>query len=783
MKKINRLVLYIAAGLLIGEIFCKYNIGIVWGFILVPIIIVINVVSRKKKSEILLLILLFLVLLLVGSKLYNNKIMVLDEYDERSEGDEIIIEGEVSNIWKNKNGLTVEIKELKKGIKIVCYFTEFEYEIGRRMIIEGKKKELNESSNLGEFDLKKYYNSKEIFIVLEECLVRDVGDEYSEIFNGFYKIRQGLKKSIESMCDEEEAGVLCAMLFGDKEKLDGEIKDLYTMSGIGHIFTISGLHISLAGGFVYQFMRKFCRQPASFLVSSGIMLCFCGISGASVSTVRAVIMYIINIFSHVLGRKYDMKNAMAISLIWVLVDNPLYINNGGFVLSFLSVAGIAFVLPVLNEIFEERLNGKGIKIKIFNAVVTSVMFYMVTLMAVSFLYYEIPVYSIILNTLLLPMMGAIVISGFLGGMAFYIAEPLGEIVIMVSVIILKVYKLICSVFMKLPLNVYVTGSKSVLQVIIYYLILIGIAIICVVLKRKNRSMKIIISIISVGVAAMLILVLCRRQYCFNITILDVGQGDCIYVESPDGSNYLIDGGSTNKQNIGEYIIEPFLKYRGREELTAVFITHTDTDHISGIIELLENDEIEIKNIIFGAYMPEKSETYEKIIKLINDKGINIITIEEGDVIGDKRLEYICLNPKAEYDYEDINASSIVLLGKYDNNRFLLTGDIGEKEEKALIYGQYGNDLKNLLLLKSAHHGSKNSNSEDLLSLAKPEITVISCGINNSYGHPHKEALEVINQYSKYTMATKDVGMICIEERKRKIYVEIWRNICYTALVE
>lgn len=763
MKIINRLVLYSAAGLLIGEILFKNSISIFWGFILVPVIIIINIVSRKKKSYCAFLCLLFLVSVCIGGRNYERKLYTLKQCDAIDDGEMVRVSGKVVNIWENTNGLTVEIKRKSDGVKILCYFDEFDCEIGSRIVVCGENKKFDVATNYGEFDVKEYYNSKEIFLAFENCSVISCSKEYSEIFNWFYRARMGLKKAIFEICDTEEAGVLCAMLFGDKEYLDTEIKELYTISGIGHILAISGLHISLAGGIVYQIMRKFMRQPAAFLVSSGIMLCFCGISGASVSTVRAIIMYIINIFSHVLGRKYDIKNAMAIAMIWVLFDNPLYVNNGGFILSFLSVASIAFVLPIIDELFVEYKNKK-----VLGALITSSTLYFSTLIIIADMYYEIPIYSILLNALLLPLMGIIVVSGFLGGVLFFIAAPLGRFVVMAAVLVLKIYKWVCLLFSNMPSNTYVTGDKSVWQSMLYYLVFVGVLGICLVMKRRKCAMQKILIMLSLGIGIMLSIVIYKREYSFMVTMLDVGQGDCIYIESPDGYNYLIDGGSSDEKKIGQYKIEPFLKSRGRERLSAVFITHTDTDHISGILELIENDLIIIENIFFSKYMPEQNEGYMKLCDLANKKEIKIHFIEAGDVISDKNVSFICISPMSDVSYKDINCSSIVLLGRYKEYKFLLTGDIGVDEEKNIMESEYVGMLKKLTVLKVAHHGSKNSSDEGFLKLINPQYAIISCGKENMYGHPSDRVLASLKNVGTRICVSYESGMIWFEEKNGRL---------------
>ncbi len=756
--------MYACAGLLFGELLEKNNMTLLWGFICVPVIMLICIKSRNSLCETMIICLLFLFCLFGGNIMYERTCDKLTEYDTVKEGEQVRIEGEVRNIWDSKYGITVEMKNESDGISIICYFKEFELEIGRKAVITGKKQMLERATNKGQFDVKEYYNSKKIFMVLSKCEVKNAGEEYSELLNGFYLIRQSLKKAIVGMCDEEEAGVICAILLGDKEYLDNDIKDMYTASGIGHILCISALHISLAGGTVYKFLRRFTRQPVAFMVSGMFMICYCATTGAGVSTLRAVIMFMLGTFAKILGQKYDIKNSMAISMTWVLLENPLYINNGGFLLSFLSVSGIAFVLPYINELFEDWLECRkenrirSLVTQSAGAFITSATLYFVTLMAISSTYYEVPIYAIILNTLLLPLMGAVVISGFLGGILFYVAESLGKVSIFISIMILKIYKLVCGIFENMPFNTYITGEKSRLQICVYYMVLVLIVGSCLWMKRKKCSMKKIVMVLATGMALLLGLVLYRKPYEFKLIFLDVGQGDCIYIESPEGRNYLVDCGSSDEGNIGRYKLKPFLKSMGRDRLTAIFVTHADMDHVSGVIELLENDDILVENLLVGKYIPEKNEAYETLCKAAKVKGVDLQEIEGGDKIAGE-VEFLCLSPEENVVYDNANCASLVLLGKYGDFKFLLTGDISSAEEKSLIEGEYANLIKNISVLKCAHHGSRYSNCEEFLAVVAPDITIISYGEDNSYGHPHSEVLERLKAVGSRIRCTAEEGMI------------------------
>jgi len=777
VEKINRLVIFIATGLLFGEIFGKFNIEIFWGFILVPIIIPVCIKSRNEKAEICLVLLLFLISLFLGKTLYVDKCDLLKSYDLMSDGEIVEFTGEVVNIWITKDEVKVEVEATNDGVRALCYFEEFPYKLGSKVVIRGEKNTIKEATNFGEFDLKKYYNSKEIFICISKCNIVDKEEAYSEIKQVFFEIRQGLKKSISSLCDKEEAGILCAMLFGDKEFLEDDIKNLYTISGIGHILAISGLHISLAGGAVYRFLRRFMRQGAAFTISSIMMICFCCISGESTSTVRAVIMYIIGIFAKVIGRKYDIKNAMAVSMIWILLENPLSISNGGFILSFVSVFGIAYILPMINEICGDytKLKGKKgmelFKAKVINSFVSSTVLYFVTLMCMSALYYEVYVYSIIANALLLPMMGVLVICGFLGGVVYYICVPFGKVFISLSVILLNIYEFVCGIVSKFPKNIWVTGHKSLLEIIIYYVVLCITAIICVFMKRKNKRPQDIIGIMIAGLIFLVALVYVKPKYEFNITFVDVGQGDCIYIESPDGKNYIIDGGSSSESSIGEYKIAPYLKYRGRDNIDVMFVTHPDVDHISGLIEIIEGNEVGIDSIVFGKVKLEDNKNYKELCQLAKSEDILISYISEGDIVGTDLLMFRCISPLEAQKYEDINASSIVLLGEYKDFSFILTGDIGESEEQSVMVGAYKYAIRDIDLLKVAHHGSKNSSCEEFVEWVDAKMAVISCGEGNLYGHPSPSVVDRFQKKGTKLHLTMESGMICVNEIEGKIIVE------------
>jgi competence protein ComEC len=238
----------------------------------------------------------------------------------------------------------------------------------------------------------------------------------------------------------------------------------------------------------------------------------------------------------------------------------------------------------------------------------------------------------------------------------------------------------------------------------------------------------------------------------------VGQGDGIVIHSVDGTNYMIDGGSTDIQNVGKYRILPYLKSKGINKLDYCIITHPDEDHKSGLIEII-NSDYEIDNLI----MPDTGmddDAYLQLEQLAIENGIHVIYFSKGDKLTEGKLELECLHPYEEYVPESRNDYSTVLSLRFDELDLLLTGDIeekGEKEITKLITKDYD-------ILKVSHHGSKYSTSIEFLDKVNAEYAIISCGENNPYGHPHQELIQRLEDKEMEVMITKDSGAITIKVR-------------------
>ncbi|MFR6044289.1 MAG: ComEC/Rec2 family competence protein [[Ruminococcus] lactaris] len=256
----------------------------------------------------------------------------------------------------------------------------------------------------------------------------------------------------------------------------------------------------------------------------------------------------------------------------------------------------------------------------------------------------------------------------------------------------------------------------------------------------------------------------------TVTVLDVGQGDGICIRMPGGKNCLIDGGSSDVSSVGAYRIEPYLLYCGIRNIDYAFVSHGDEDHISGIRELLEDQRlgIGIRTLVLPAeeYWDEK---LKELAVLAAENGTRIAEIHAGEQVvdgtGEQKMSLRCIGPEMGLS-ESGNAASMVLQAEYGNFSMLLTGDVEGAGEKQLVKS---GRLGKCRILKAAHHGSKNSGTEEFLDAVEPQIVLISAGRGNRYGHPHEETLERLKSRNCQVYSTQQCGAVTIQSDGKKLF--------------
>ena len=674
-----------------------------------------------------------------------------------SRSSDAVVRGIISDISLRNDGYVLTISECAADIAQQTLKTEKlniitgsdirfdkEPEIGDMITAEGKLYPFEAASNYGQFDSELYYMIRGIDAKMYAGSVSfddhniegaddNPGAKYA-FLNILYKIRRRLTDGILEVLPQKEAGVLIAMLTGERGLLDSELKELYSDGGIAHILSISALHVTLLGmGFFRLLMFLIGRLRLSCFLTMVLMLCYGTMTGFSVSTRRAVIMLIVSLSARMIGKTYDRLSACGFAALIILLIQPLYIYDAGFRLSFIAVIGINVIMWVI-EVYDIRKPAA----KAFLPCIAVWVFILPVVMGT---YYEISVWSILVNPLILIFMAILLVSGAIAGVitSKLFAGPV--------YFILKMYEELCLLEMKLPFSKIVTGAPSGIGVIIYYTVLI--VVMNTLIRRKRPS-----SLIG------LMLCLCifiRIKAPYEVYFLDVGQGDSAFIAC-DGKNIMVDGGSSNISDVGNYRLIPFLKYMGVNRLDAVIISHTDADHVNGILKMAEEGYPKIKTV----YMGNNVSDDDKAVISLREAGVEIVKLGAGDIIetGGSGLYLTAIAPESEMTYKDANSASLTVLVEYKNISMLMTGDSGNESE-----ARYVNRLeKDVSVLKVAHHGSKYSTSELLLDKIHPAAASISCSKTNSYGHPSPECLERLEKVETCVYTTPKCGMISVYYR-------------------
>ena len=680
------------------------------------------------------------------------------------------------------------------------------FAVGSFLCAKGILREPEPASNEGQFDRKTYYRMLGIYYTMGNADTEILDPRADPLRETLRQIRMLLRERIEEVFPSRTAGVMSAMLVGDRSLMETEDSDRFRMAGVSHVLVISGLHITMMGEVFYRILCHLAiivpvrrdwndkRSDNVYLKSTGkvrrnlregnvpdrfgsgkrkgspkrerhdrrsrlssrlrvlrmnrkaavvmtmiLLVCCAVMTGLSVSTVRAVSMYCLIAGARLTGRTYDPPTGVSLTAAVILIVNPEYLTYSGFQLSFLAV----IILGLCSD--------RG-------PFVRGVILYLGTLPFILCSWYEIPLYSVFLNMLIVPLMPFVLGAGILGiicGGAF------GGLFTLPATWLAELLYFILKLTGRLPCASLICGHPEPVRILIYGALFAGFLFLSV-RWRTDRKRFFLIGI----VPALLMVFLVRGREDLEIHMLDIGQGDSIVMEMPGGQNILVDGGSTTVTDVGRNRILPFLKYEGIRKLDYIFVTHTDLDHISGIVELLDmmtdgTSSLCAETLVLP-YLREKGEVYQELCEKAEKAGVRVIWVEAGDAFhfyspclrsrgtsskssgaggAPSEISLTILGPDPDRETSPVNVNSQCIVAALSFGKFdcLLTGDVVEEGEENLL-GILRRTGKEFEVLKVAHHGSKYSTPEELLDIVRPDLCLISAGKFNRYGHPHAELL-------------------------------------------
>ena len=780
------------------------------------------------------------------------------ELEQIREGADISLCGEIYKKEYRKEQLRIYLKNcyaVSDQTSVACNQVMLDlptddYLIGELLFVNGKVHTFSSATNEGGFDERNFYFSQKIDFAVKDPRTERAATENNgqaglrvPTSERLWRLRQRISEVYRNAMDQTLAGVLSVMLVGDKSRIDTETKSLYQKAGISHILAISGLHVSLVGMGLYRFFRRRgLKYGTAFGAAFAVILSYAFMSGNGVSTQRAVGMMLLCMLADVLGRGYDLLNALGGVVLLLLWENPFLIGYSGFqfsVTAILVIGTAGTCIPVEAEKRDEyKKAGRGTERKVdekegasvaevgrsggirvlqcMNKLYGASAVWLGTLPLVALYYYEIPTYAALLNMLVLPLMPILFLCGLTGGLVGCVNLPIAKILLIPCTVILQIYEKLAGAFLHFPQSNLIVGKPEAFRIFLFYGSFLIIAAFWTK-KRSSHGLRII------GMVALFLLLVFPQKQPQEIVVLDVGQGDGTFLRTKENAAVFVDGGSSNVKSVGTYRMLPFLKAKGVRQIDYWLVSHGDFDHISGLLEALESG-YPVKHLVVSewAFLNEaETENMQKLLALADQTGTPVLTVAAGDLLWMEETRISFLWPKRESGgSSDTNDNSLVFLYEDEDFRGLFAGDISSETEKALVktyveydskitgseehwgqmaqgtgevcteqvgvvaeYQKYRKNLLDVDFYKVNHHGSKYSSCEEWLAALSPKVATISCSRKNSYGHPHEETLERLQEVETIVYRTDEVGAITIrleraeqavgtDEKELKVKVQI-----------
>ena len=640
--------------------------------------------------------------------------------------------------------------------------------IGSRLRLSGTLWTLQPARNPGGFSELNHLGARRYDYTIRVESWQELG-EIGTSFSARYTLR-GLRERIVEVyytaLPEEKAGILAAMVTGERSGITEYVRNLYRDSGIFHVLVVSGMHISILGLFVDTMLRKITTIKAAAFITLAFLFVYCIFTGASTSTVRAVIMASVLVFGKLFQREPDLVSSASLAGLIMLFYEPRWLFDIGFQYSFSAVLGLGFFMRPMSFYIKQRTGLQtGIRLRIMEVASSSLIVFIATIPVQIYHFNQLITYSVFVNLLILPLLSFILIPGFIMGIVGLVSIEIAMVFSGVIYFLLAFYEQVSLLASRLPHAQILIATPHYLWAMAFMGILAGLWYLFasgVSYGFKLRAAGAVIAgyIVLFGVYS----ALPRAPIMIK---LDVGQGDAVVIERY-GEVFIVDGGGWPLreigQNTGDRIIAPYLARRGIRRIDAIFVSHLHRDHVVGAIELLWLKDVE------RIYLPVRIDKSYPIFAILEEAAyyndVEMVFVQAGDMFRSAGgISFMVLSPSGYHRYPSTNEASMVLYAYIDGMRIMFTGDIGMDTERVIAqrFSHIQTDI-----LKVAHHGSRFSTSDEFLDAARPQTAIAGVGRHNVFGHPHPTVVDRLAERGIEFYSTHTHGAITINLRTGSI---------------
>jgi len=774
------------AGIILAD---RFDLSVAYLWILSAILIISTFLAYKRRwlsSSSFLLVLSFL---LVGFLRYEIAMIPPDGLDkvlyqqvrargtvtksqkERSGGSSLTVKGEVTSI-------TDPSVTMSGKISIRSWDEIFPQRYGDVVEVDGELTRPRLPRNPGAFDYRKYLARHGIFATMTLDNASDV-QSIGTGGNPFLRWIQGLRGRIEAIIDEtmppESASVLKGVTLGERAALSEDMYEALLRTGTSHILAVSGLHMAIIAGWMFllcNWLRKrvgLASISIAYIAVIPAVIIYACMVGFQTSVIRASALVILTALGICIYRDVDIFNFLAAVALGILIYRPGAFWDAGFELSFGVVASIAYLMPYwrrwIGRIRKDEWYHR-VLYRVFQSVTVSLSAQIGAMLIIAHTFSKASLAGVIVNPIIIPVVALIVPVGFISYLLGSISLPLAAIPGYINHILISILTSIVHYFAGLWWSQVPIRGFSFWHVVFSIAVIVFTANLHTLLKQKRRLI-----IAGVGIVTLFIwaAALSYDGHILRVTYLDVGQGDSMFVDLPNGDNILIDGGPYSKRfDTGERVVFPFLQHEGVSKLDLIVSTHPHNDHAGGLTYTVDN--FRVGKVITGSY-GLATRTYKELRARLDRDKIKYHDAQVGTIFKDKELHIEVVSPQypdlSGSENSRMNNNSVVLKVRYRGVSFLFTGDIGAESERSLINS--GREIR-AAVLKVPHQGSKNSSSWEFLQTVQPVIGIISVGRWNIYGHPSPLILGRYRSLGIKTYRTDKQGAITIVTDGRRGWV-------------
>lgn len=667
-------------------------------------------------------------------------------------GDQVIVTGTIKSFPRCLDQTTRFVVQTdglynRERLLVICEFKARLHK-GEQLAFRGSIQLPQEPGNPGEFDYPAYLALDKIRCIAYVENPEDIRiiSSCSMVQNFVNRFRERAQRLLLSNLKQDTAAILMGMVLGDRDQIDPEQYSVFQKIGTAHLFAISGLHV----GFLLLFwlwITSFLgfSKTSGFYSSIAVLLLYGSIIGWPVSVARATAMAIIGLIAYYTGRRNHLLNSLGIAGLIILVLDPNAPFRISFQLSFLATWGLIYIYP--------RIRGKiPSKNRLWDLALVPLAAQAAVLPLMSYHFNLLSPVSLLSNIISSYLAGISVILGF-AALLFSFLPGISAVFLVPAGFIIEIILKSSNVLAYLPMAYTWVATPSLLLVVLYY----G-GLIIVIENINNFSKK---GIVTGGVIiGLCIAVICLPAWVWNrgvmeVVFIEVGQGDCILVKTPQGKFILVDGGGSQFYDVGTRKVLPYLKHRGIRTIDLAINTHPDIDHLGGLETVIEGVKVRYVGIPSSLYscreytnFKEKGERY----------GIPLLLLKGGDRLDIEEKVTVQVLDHGSPALSDFNDQSIVLYLKYREFSAVLCGDLGTEGLQQLTFTHSQTPVT---VVKVPHHGSRSSLLPEFYDRIKPAYAVISVGNNNRFGHPHPEVIDELADRNITTYRTDVHGAVTV----------------------